>query len=152
VTSKFFEKHFEVGWRDVDPNGHVANMTYLEYAVDTRVAFFDACGFPPQNFRNQRFGPVIKNDFVEYFREVMMLEKLTVTMENGGFSEDGSRFRVINSIYKQDRTPVARVTSIGGWLDLLKRKLTIPHNTIIEAWQTLPRTEDFEVLNSSIKR
>jgi acyl-CoA thioesterase FadM len=34
-----FEKHFEVGWRDVDPNGHVANMAYLEYAVDTRRLF-----------------------------------------------------------------------------------------------------------------
>ena len=35
-----FEKRFQVGWRDVDPNGHVANMVYLEYAVDTRIAFF----------------------------------------------------------------------------------------------------------------
>jgi acyl-CoA thioesterase FadM len=101
--SELFEKHFEVGWRDVDPNGHVANMAYLGYAVDTRVAFFDSCGFPPQDFHAQGFGPAIKTDFAEYFREVMMLEKLTVTMENGGFAEDGSRFRVINNIYKADR-------------------------------------------------
>ena len=152
MTSKFFEKHFEVGWRDVDPNGHLANMTYLEYAVDTRVAFFDSCGFPPQNFLSHGFGPVIKSDFVEYFREVIMLQKLTVTMENGGFSEDGSRFRVINAFFKEDRAPVARVTSIGGWLDLKLRKLTTPPDVLIQAWRSLPKTEDFEVLNSSIKR
>ena len=139
-----FEKHFEVGWRDVDPNGHVANMAYLEYAVDTRVAFFDSCGFPPQNFLKNGFGPVIKSDFVEYFREVLMLEKLIVTMENGGFAEDGSRFRVVNNIYKGDRELAARVLSVGGWLNLKERKLVEPPDIIKKAWQDLTRTEDFE--------
>ena len=150
--STVYEKHFEAGWRDVDPNGHVANMAYLEYAVDTRVGFFNSFGFPPQNFLKHGFGPVIKSDFVEYFREVLMLEKLIVTIENGGFSEDGSRFRVVNSIYKADRTPAARVTSIGGWLDLKQRKLTVPPEKLIEAWHSLPRTVVFEVLSSSIKK
>ena len=147
-----FEKHFEVGWRDVDPNGHVANMAYLEYAVDTRVAFFDSCGFPPQNFLKYGFGPVIKSDFVEYFREVLMLEKLIVTMENGGFAEDGSRFRVVNNIYKGDRELAARVLSVGGWLNLNERKLVEPPDIIKKAWQGLTRTEDFEELRSSIKK
>src|SRR5688572_5181992 len=62
-----FEKRFTVGWRDVDPNGHVANMVYLEYAVDARIAMFAANGFPPAAFLQYGFGPVIKNDFVEYF-------------------------------------------------------------------------------------
>src|SRR5687768_13089521 len=139
-----FSRDFQVGWRDVDPNGHVANMAYLEYAVDTRVAFFDSCGFPPQNFLNQGFGPVIKSDFVEYFREVLMLEKLIVTMENGGFADDGSRFRVVNNIYKADRELAARVVSIGGWLGLKERKLVAPPDIIRNAWQQLIRTEDFE--------
>jgi len=147
-----FEKEFEVGWRDVDPNGHVANMAYLEYAVDTRVAFFDSCGFPPQNFLKYGFGPVIKSDFAEYFREVLMLEKLTGTMENGGFAEDGSRFRVVNNIYKADRELAARVVSVGGWLGLLERKLVEPHEDIKNAWLQLPRTADFEELRSSIKK
>jgi acyl-CoA thioester hydrolase len=147
-----FEKQFEVGWRDVDPNGHVANMAYLEYAVDTRVAFFDSCGFPPQNFLKHGFGPVIKSDFVEYFREILMLEKLIVTIENGGFAEDGSRFRVVNNIYKDDRELAARVVSIGGWLNLQERKLVEPPDTIKNAWLQLPRTDDFQELPSSIKK
>jgi acyl-CoA thioester hydrolase len=95
-----FEKQFTVGWRDVDPNGHVANMVYLEYAVDTRIAFFASQDFAPANFLKLGFGPVIKNDFVEYFREVIMLDEIRVTIENGGHSEDFSRFRVINNFYK----------------------------------------------------
>ena len=147
-----FEKQFEAGWRDVDMNGHVANTTYIDYAVDVRVGFFDSCGFPPQDFLKYGFGPVIKNDFVEYFREVLMLEKMTVTIENGGFAQDGSRFRVVNCIYKEGRVLAARVVSIGGWLSFKERKLIEPPDILKNAWFELPRTEDFEELRSSIKK
>ncbi len=147
-----FEKQFQVGWRDVDPNGHVANMVYLEYAVDTRIAFFASQGFAPANFLELGFGPVIKTDFVEYFREVIMLDELRVTNENGGHSEDGSRFRVINNIYKTSGELAARVTTIGGWLGLKERKLIVPPKEIKNAWLALNRTDDFEELKSSIRK
>lgn len=150
--SEVFEKHYEVGWRDVDPNGHLANMVYLEYAVDTRVAYFASCGFLPTDFMKYGFGPVIKSDFVEYFRELMMLEKVTVTNENGGNSEDGSRFRVVNNFYKADGTHAARVISIGGWLGFKERKLIEPPDALRNAWFGLKKTDDFEELRSSIKR
>lgn len=150
--SEIFKKRFEVGWRDVDLNGHLANMVYLTYAVNTRVAYFASCGFAPGEFQRQGFGPVIKTDLTEYFREMQMLEEMTVTMENGGNSEDGSRFRVINNFYKDDGTHAARVTSIGGWLGLAERKLIEPPEVLKNAWLSLVKTEDFEELRSSIKR
>ena len=149
--SPIFEKYFEAGWRDLDANGHVANTTYLEFAVDMRIVFFASCGFPPQSFLKHGFGPVIKSDFVEYFRELMVLERFRATIENGGFSEDGSRFRVVNNLYKDDGVHAARITSIGGWLSLNERKLIAPPEAIKEAWNSLPKTEDFEILKSSIK-
>ncbi len=147
-----FKKTFEAGWRHVDPNGHVANMVYLEYAVDTRVSFFATQGFQPDDFTRYGFGPVIKSDFVEYFSEVRMLDKLSVTMENGGHSEDGSRFRVINNIYKEDGKHAVRITSIGGWLHLENRKLIEPPEQMKNAWLALERSSNFEELPSSIKK
>lgn len=81
-----------------------------------------------------------------------MLEKLTVTMENGGNSDDFSRFRVINNIYKSDGERAVRVTSIGGWLSLKQRKLIEPPDVMKSMWRDLTRTVDFEELRSSIKR
>ena len=149
--SATFEKFFEAGWSDVDPNGHLANTSFLGFAVNTRVAFFASSGFSPDDFARHRIGPVIKSDLAEYFREVAMLEKVRVTLENGGHSEDGSRFRVVNNLYKADGTHAARVTSIGGWLSLAERKLTVPPPELKNAWLALARTEDFEELRSSIK-
>ena len=150
--AQIFERRFQVGWRDVDPNGHVANMAYLEFAVDTRIAFFESQGFSPDRFLKHGFGPVIKSDFSEYFREAVMLDELRVMIENGGNSDDYSRFRVINTIYKSGGELAARVTSIGGWLDLKQRKLIEPPDEIKQAWQALYRTEDFEQLRSSIRK
>ncbi len=148
-----FEKQFEVGWRDMDMNGHMANISYLPYAVHTRVAFFASCGFGPGEFQKQGFGPVTKNDCTEYFRELKMLEAFSVTMENGGFSDDGSRFRIVNNFYKSDGTRAACVTSVGGWLDLEKRKLILPPEELKAAWlELLVKTEDFEELKSSVRR
>lgn len=149
--SPIFEKAMETAWLDVDANGHVANTSYLEFAVDMRIAFFESCGFPPAAFLEHGFGPVIKSDHVEYYRELMMLESFTVTIENGGFSKDGSRFRVVNSIYKKDRVLSARITSIGGWLSLKERRLIEPPDLLKEIWWQLPKTQDFEILKSSIK-
>ena len=150
--SGIFERKFHVGWRDVDPNAHVANMVYLEYAVDTRIAYFASQGFPPMNFVKFGFGPVIKSDFVEYFREAVMLDELRVTNENGGNSEDCSRFKVVNNIYKSSGELAARVTSIGGWLNLKERRLMAPPDDLKNAWLALARTDDFEDLKSSLKK
>jgi acyl-CoA thioester hydrolase len=147
-----FEKQFEVGWRNVDPNGHLANTDYLEFAVDTRIAYFTSCGFPPQDFQKFGFGPVIKTDLVEYFRELLLLDKLTVTMEDGGLAPDGSRFKIVNNFYKADGTLSAKVTSIGGWLGFKERKLIAPPEIILRAMTSLSRTEDYEELRSSIKK
>jgi hypothetical protein len=46
-----------------------------------------------------------------------MLEKLIVTMESGGFVEDGSRFRVVR-ILQSGSGACRSVVSIGGWLSL----------------------------------
>lgn len=150
--SGVFTKEFEVGWRDIDLNGHMANFTYLTYAVSTRVAFFASCGFSPGEFQRIGFGPVIKSDLTEYFRELKMLEIFSVTIENGGTSEDLSRFRVINNFYKQDGTHAARVTSIGGWLSLKERKLIAAPKELAVAWEQLQLTDDFQTLPSSIKK
>jgi acyl-CoA thioester hydrolase len=150
--SSIFEKQFETGWRDMDPNGHMANSAYLEFAVNTRIAFFASAGFAATDFQKRGFGPVIKSDFTEYFRELRLLEKFRVTMERGGIASDGSRFRIVNNFYKEDGTHSARVVSIGGWLGFAERKLIEPPEIMKTAINSLSRTEDFEELKSSIKK
>lgn len=146
-----FTRTFHVGWGDLDSNGHMANTAYLDMAVDVRMMYFAEHGFPVQEFERQRFGPVVRKDEIEYFRELRLLEPVTVTFAIAGMSPDGSRFRIRNEFFRQDGQLSARLTSSGGWMSLEKRKLIAAAPGILAAFEALARTEDFEVLESSLK-
>ncbi len=139
------------GWGDMDANAHMANVAYMNKCVDARMSFFVHCGFPASEFARRRIGPVVRRDEIEYFREVSLLEPITVTLALGGCAPDGSRFRLVNEVVRADGKVAARVRTEGGWLDLAARKLIAPPPELMTALQKLPRSADFEELPSSLK-
>jgi acyl-CoA thioester hydrolase len=149
--NELFEKTFHVGWAQVDVNGHLGNTSYMDLAVDVRMYFFSANGYPIQELQRQRFGPVILKDELEYYREFHMLDPIRITFQAAGLSADCSRFRIRNEFFKEDGKLAARLTTIGGWLDLDQRKLRLPPEPLAEAMRNLKRTDDFEILPSSMK-
>jgi len=145
-----FEKTFHAGWASMDSNGHMANTAYLDYSVDTRMAYFASQGFEPHEFQWQQFGPVIKTDTVEYFREIRLMETFKVVFQASGLADNASRFRIVNTFFLQDGTLSARVTTIGGWLSFSERKLIVPPEIIRNAMHNLAKTDDFEVFKPSV--
>lgn len=139
------------GWADMDANAHMASVAYLNKCVDSRMSFFTRSGFPATEFARRKVGPVVRRDEIDYFREVALLEPLTVTLMLGGVAPDGSRFRLINEVLRTDGKLAARVRSEGGWLDLTTRRLIAPPPEIFAALQRLPRSADFEELPSSLR-
>ena len=146
-----YEKSFFAGWGDMDFNSHMRNTAYLDKSADVRMMFFSEHGFPMSEFVSRRIGPVITKETLEYFREVALLETIKVTLSVAALADDGSRFEIVNEIYKGNGKIAARVTSSGGWLDQSARKLVVPPDALLEVLRAMPRTEDFRVLASSIK-
>lgn len=146
-----FIRKLTAGWSDMDFNAHMRNTAYLDKSADVRLMFFAEQGFPAEEFIRLRIGPVVKRDEVDYFKEVNLLEEMSVSLMVAGLSDDGSRFRLRNEFSRADGKLTARVTSIGGWLDLSARKLIAPPDKLLAALRALARTVDFEVLTSSLK-
>ena len=134
----------------MDFNSHMKNTAFLDKSADVRMMFFSENGFPTGEFSRLRLGPVVMKDEVEYWKEVSLLQQITVTLSIAGHSEDGSRFLLRNEISRLDGTLCARVTSAGGWLDLTARKLVAPPEALHNAMKSLPQTSDFAVLPSSV--
>lgn len=149
--SQIFEKTFHVGWANIDFNGHLGNTSFMDLAVDVRMFFFTENGFSVAEFQRQRFGPVILKDEIEYYKEMYLLDKIRITFQSAGLSEDASRFKLRNEFFREDGKLAARLNTIGGWLDLDKRKLIVPPKELADAMKSLVRTEDFEVFQSIIK-
>ena len=146
------EKRLYAGWGDMDFNSHMRNTAFLDKSADVRMMFFAENGFPVEEFHRQRFGPVIRRDELEYFREIRLMEEIRVTLMSAGLSEDGSRFIVRNEFFRPDGGLAATVTSHGGWLDQVARKLVAPPAGLLAAMRSLDRAEDFQELPAVLRR
>ena len=146
-----FEKTMIAGWGDMDFNSHMRNTAFLDKSADVRMMFMAENGFPVSEFRRLQIGPVLLKDEIVYFKEVNLLDAISVTLALAGMSADGSRWLLRSDIIRSDGKLAGRVTSTGGWLDLAARKLTAPPPALLAAWQALSRTDDFQELNSSLK-
>jgi acyl-CoA thioester hydrolase len=151
MTTGLYETVLETGWSDMDMNGHMANTAYLAKAVDVRLRFFAAHRFGIGEFARLRVGPVVMSDELGYLREVQLFEPLRATLALAGLAGDGSRWRLRNEFYRAGGELVARVTSVGGWLDLDARRLLAPPAPLAEAVAALARTADFAALPSSLR-
>lgn len=145
-----FTRTFLVRWADMDFNAHMRNTAYLDLSADTRMLFFQEHGFAMREFERLRIGPVIRRDEVEYFRELRLLETVTVSFSLAGLSSDASRMRLRNEFTRKDGQLAAKVTSTGGWLDLAARRLVSPPPALAEALRSLAKTDDFQELSSSV--
>ena len=145
---ELFTREFHVRWGDLDFNGHMKNTAYLDTAADVRLMYFDSRGFSLREFERLRIGPVIQQEELQYFREMRMLQKVSVTLAAAGLSEDASRFRLRNEFFGEGGKLTARVFSTGGWLDQAARKLTRPPDDVARALLDLSRSDDFVTLPS----
>lgn len=146
-----YSKVLYAGWADMDFNSHMKNTAYLDKAADVRQMFLIEHGFPVEEFLRLRIGPVVMKDELEYFKEISLQQQITVTYALAGHAPDGSRFLLRHEIFRPDGALSARVTSTGGWLNLAERKLIAPPPPLLEAMNSLEKTDDFVVLPSSIK-
>ncbi|HMK37357.1 MAG TPA: thioesterase family protein [Desulfomonilaceae bacterium] len=146
-----FEKKLYASWGDMDFNSHMRNTAYLDKAGDVRMMFFSEHGFPMSEFARLKIGPIITKDEIEYFREVSLLDELKVNLEIAGLSDDGSRWLMRNEFFCSDSKLAAKVTSVGGWLDLAARKPVPPPEKLLVALRSLPRASDFQKLDTRVR-
>jgi len=145
-----YSKQMMACWADMDFNSHMKGTAYLDKACDVRLMFMAESGYPMSELVRLKFGPVAMKDELEYFKEVGLLQEISVTLALAGMSLDGSRWLLRHEILRLDGKLCARVTSWGGWLDLDARKLIAPPEGLLSAWKSISRTSDFKELPSSV--
>jgi acyl-CoA thioester hydrolase len=123
VSAPAFSISSIAGWADMDANAHMANFAYVSKCVDLRMSFFNQHGFPVTELAKRCIAPVIRRADLECFREIALLEQITVTLALGGMAADSSRFRLVNEVLNAEAKLAARIRSEGGWLDLVARML-----------------------------
>ncbi|GAB3320583.1 thioesterase family protein [Hymenobacter humi] len=129
---------YRTRWADMDPNGHMRHSAYADYAADQRVALLAAWGYGAARFAQLRMGPILFREETKYLKEVNMGEEIRVDGQLVSAAPDGSRWTIVHTIYKADGRVAATVTVDGAWLDLDRRKLTVPPAELADAFNCLP--------------
>ena len=142
----FSEIKVRTRWGEMDQNGHMRNVAYLDLSANCRMEFFDANGYTLMDFFGAGFGPIVLKDEIEYLAEVRLAEEITITNELAGMNEEGSRFVFRNRFVRADGKLAASVSSLVMFLDLATRKKMAPPEKLLSAILSMNKSEDYTII------
>lgn len=137
-----FSQTYTVRWSDLDANAHMRNTAYMEYAMQTRMAYFHANDYSTGEFARLQFGPVVLKEELSYFKEIHMMDTITVTLSISEVTADGSRFTMCNDIIRGDGIKATTIITSAAWLDLQARKLMAPPDKLNQLLQRILITQE----------
>jgi len=142
-----YSKTYQIRWSDLDANGHVNYAAYVDAAGDLRYQFFSEHDFPPAKFTELGIGPVYTSLKANFFREVRMGETVTVTLTLSGLSPSGARWKVQHEVLKSNHKKAVSIELEGAILNLSSRKSVQPSPELLQIFNLIPRSTNFEVLS-----
>ncbi len=145
-----YEVEIEVRWADADPNRHVRHSAYYDYGAHARIRFFKDYGFTAKKLEGLNIGPIIFKEECSFIRELSPDDAIKINILKGAMTGNASKWVLHHEIFNQHGVKCAQITTQGAWIDLEKRKLTIPPQEIADAMHQLP-SGDFYVYSKAKK-
>ena len=142
---------FRVRWADLDPNGHMRHTAYNDYCAQARLMYFEDISMPFNKLIELGVGPILFREDTRFFKEVRMNEEFEVGFTISKLRKDGSKWSFRHNIYTKDGDLSARIDVDGAWLDLEKRRTTIPPVALSNQLLDSVKSEDFEWIPDKVK-
>jgi len=139
-----FTKSIEVRWADLDPNFHVRHSAYYDYGASVRIDFLHQNGITLQLMKDKSFGLVIFREECVFKKELTINDKITIDLVLLKATPDYSRWSLQHTIYKNGDMVSAVLTLDGSWIDVIKRRLTLPPEEVTSTFGSMPKAERFE--------
>jgi acyl-CoA thioester hydrolase len=131
-----FQVRVSVRAYEIDHNGHVNGVVYLQYAEHARWELLRVAGVDQEKLRALGVGPVNMETTIRYHNELYLGDTADVSCEI--LWSDGKTFRTQQEVRRADGTLAAEVNSIGGLLDLTQRRLVPQPGERFRAVTTAP--------------
>jgi acyl-CoA thioester hydrolase len=139
-----YSKSFTIRWADLDANIHMRHSAYNDYATQTRLLFMSENGHGMDWFKKHNVFPVLFREETVYAKEINGNETITIDARLLKFSEDGSRWSIMNRFFKEDGVLAAQLTVDGAWMDIVARKLKTPPDSLFRLFNQMEKCEQFE--------
>ena len=140
-------KPVEVRWSDLDPNFHLRHSVYYDYGAFARISFLEEHGLTAAVMAANQIGPILFREECVFKREIRLGDTITIDVELLSAREDQSRWSIRHNIWKNGDTLSAVLTVDGAWIDVAKRKLTVPPDNVLHVFNNMPRAAEFSWIN-----
>ncbi|MCP4439586.1 MAG: acyl-CoA thioesterase [Aureispira sp.] len=141
-------KSFEIRWADLDPNRHVANITFSSLMNERRMAYLVEHDFTQRSFQQHNIGPVVLKEEFNYMKEVMPNETVHIDIELLGHTADYKIVKWCHSLFNTKGQQAVYSEVLFAWFDLESRKLTVPPKALIDIMECMPKSEYFRIFSS----
>lgn len=142
MTSYF--KPVEIRWSDLDPNFHLRHSVYYDFGAYIRMCFLTEHGLSTSVLVQYNLGPILFREECIFKREIHFNDTVSINLVLKQCSSTYSRWTMQHEIIKNGNIVSAIITVDGAWMDIAKRKLTVPAEIVTPAFEQLPRAEDFK--------
>ena len=138
-----FSLPIQVRWSDIDQNRHLRHSVYYDYGATVRISCFSDHGLTNLKFEELHIGPILFREEAIFKREIKFEDKITVDMEVTKATRDFARWSIRHQFFKEDNTLSAILTMDGAWIDVRKRRLTVPDEYVQKIFDDFPKSADF---------
>lgn len=128
-----------IRWADIDANRHLRHSVYYDFAAAMRMNYLNSKGLTTEKLIEWQVGPILFREEAVFKREVKLEDKVTIDFKVLKALPDYSRWSLQHHITKEDGTVCTIITVDGAWMDLVKRKLTIPNEFIQSIFADIPK-------------
>ncbi len=139
-----FKVSFTTRWADFDANVHMRHTAYNDYAAEVRLRHFNQFGISIQDFTSEKVGPILFEENTRFLKEIHMGEDISVSLKLKAVSSKGERWKIQHEVFNGKGELSAVISVYGAWLDLVRRKLTVPPERFQVIFSDADKTEDFE--------
>lgn len=141
---KSYIKTVEIRWADLDPNFHLRHSVYYDFGASSRIDFLQQEGITAQFMQQHSFGLIIFREECIFKKEIRLTDIITIDLKLQKATSDFSRWTIQHNIFKNGETVSAVITIDGAWIDINKRKLTVPPDEVSTTFRSMPKYENFE--------
>ncbi len=147
-----FTRSMQVRWSDMDANRHLRHSVYYDYGAAMRMMVLSEGGLNLRKLEEFEVGPILFREEAIFKRELRLDDKITLDVVMVKSTEDFARWSLRHHFIKEDGAIAAVVNIDGAWMDLVKRKLTVPNQFIQSIFSMFPKSEDYELIVTKEKK
>ena len=141
-----FSMPIQLRWSDIDANRHLRHSAYYDFGAAVRVKYLSENGITGEKLEEFHLGPVLFREEAIFKREIKFEDQITIDMQLLKSTADFGRWSIRHHIVKADGTVAAIINIDAAWIDLIKRKLAVPPESIRSAFEAFPRSPEFQFI------